>query len=222
MNKKYATMLSWLTTLLTPLFLLGLSLRILLTPLFLQIEYRMPYFPPDEYGFTTQDRLHFAPFVLEYLLSPGDTNILTAQRFPDGTPLYNERELSHMQDVKAITQSSINLWYASIISLLTLGWWAKSGKWWQDYLQGVKRAGWLLIGLVITIGLFAGMAFWQFFTLFHSLFFEGDSWLFLYSDTLIRLFPMRFWQDVFLSVALICLSGALILSIIKPSKTETA
>jgi integral membrane protein (TIGR01906 family) len=223
MNKIYAIILSWFTTLLTPLFILGLGLRILLTPLFLQIEYRMPYFPADEYGFSTQDRLQYAPFALQYLLNPGDTNILNIQKFPDGTPLYNERELSHMRDVKAVTQLSLKVWYGSILLLLLLGWWAKSGKWWEYYLQGLKRGGWLLTGLVITIGLFAGMAFWQFFTLFHSLFFVGDSWLFLFSDTLIRLFPMQFWQDAFLSVALICLSGALILIvIIKPSKTKNA
>jgi uncharacterized membrane protein len=57
--------------------------------------------------------------------------------------------------------------------------------------------------------LFGALAFWQFFTLFHGLFFEGDSWLFLYSDTLIRLFPIRFWQDVFLAAALITTGGGL-------------
>jgi integral membrane protein (TIGR01906 family) len=206
-NKIYATILSWLTTLLTPLFLLGISLRLLLTPLFLQIEYRMPYFPPDEYGFSTQDRLHYAPYAMQYLLKRGDTNILTGQRFPDGTPLYNERELSHMQDVKTVTQSSLILWYTSILLLLTFGLWAKAGKWWQAYLYGLKRGGWLIIGLVFAVGLFAGLAFWQFFTLFHSLFFEGDTWLFLFSDTLIRLFPIRFWQDVFLSAGLLTLGG---------------
>jgi integral membrane protein (TIGR01906 family) len=36
----------------------------------------------------------------------------------------------------------------------------------------------------------------KFFVAFHGLFFEGDSWLFDYSDTLIRLFPMPFWIDI--------------------------
>lgn len=218
MNKIYAIILSWFTTLLTPLFILGLGLRILLTPLFLQLEYRMPYFPADEYGFSTQDRLQYAPSALGYLLDPGDTNILEIQKFPDGTPLYNERELSHMRDVKAVTQSSLKVWYGSILLLLLLGWWAKSGKRWDYFLQGLKRGGWLLTGLVITIGLFAGMAFWQFFTLFHSLFFVGDSWLFLFSDTLIRLFPIRFWQDVFLAAAIITLGCGIGLAIgIRPN-----
>ena len=38
------------------------------------------------------------------------------------------------------------------------------------------------------------------FVVFHRIFFSGDTWLFLYSDTLIRLFPERFWSDTFLMV----------------------
>ncbi|MFL7871598.1 MAG: hypothetical protein AB8I58_22405, partial [Anaerolineales bacterium] len=61
MNNKLTSPLSYLTTLLTPIFLLGLGLRILLTPIFYNIEYRLPWFPPDTYGFTQEDRLHWAP-----------------------------------------------------------------------------------------------------------------------------------------------------------------
>ncbi len=43
---------------------------------------------------------------------------------------------------------------------------------------------------------------------FHHLFFQGDTWLFLYSDTLIRLFPERFWQQVFAFLALATLGEA--------------
>jgi uncharacterized membrane protein len=76
--------------------------------------------------------------------------------------------------------------------------------------------GWLMTGLALTIGaiVVVGIAvnpdvFWQFFTLFHELFFTGNSWLFYFSDTLIRLFPIRFWQDAFLLAAAIALGGGL-------------
>lgn len=71
-----------------------------------------------------------------------------------------------------------------------------------------------MVGLAVTIGLIVlvGMVinpdvFNVFFVAFHSLFFEGNSWLFLFSDTLIRLFPVRFWQDAFLLAAVIALGG---------------
>ena len=83
----------------------------------------------------------------------------------------------------------------------------------------------LIVGLAVTVGLIvvAGIVlnpnvFNSFFVAFHSLFFEGDSWLFLYSDTLIRLFPLRFWQDAFLWAAVIALGGGIALALgIKPS-----
>ena len=40
------------------------------------------------------------------------------------------------------------------------------------------------------------LGFDRFFTRFHELFFEGDSWRFSTTDTLIRIYPERFWEDV--------------------------
>jgi integral membrane protein (TIGR01906 family) len=214
------TILSSLVALLVPIALIGLGLRVLLTPVFLQIEYNMPYFPPDEYGFTKEDRLKWAPYALDYLVNNEDISYLGDLKFEDGTQLYNERELSHMDDVKRVTQGALRVWYGSLALLALLGVWAWFGEWWQAYRLGVMRGGWLMIGLAVTVGLIVvvGIAvnpdiFWSFFSGFHSLFFEGDSWLFLYSDTLIRLFPIRFWQDAFLMAAVIALGGGVALGI---------
>ena len=214
------TILSSLVALLVPIALIGLGLRVLLSPLFLQIEYSMPYFPPDEYGFTKDDRLRWAPYALDYLTNNEDISYLGDLRFDDGTPLYNERELSHMDDVKLVTQGALRVWYITLALLLLLGVWAWFGGWWQAYLLGLMRGGWLMIGLAATVGLIVVIGivinpnvFWNFFAGFHSLFFEGDSWLFLYSDTLIRLFPIRFWQDAFLLAAVIALGGGVALAL---------
>jgi integral membrane protein (TIGR01906 family) len=218
------TILSSLVALLVPLALIGLGLRILLSPFFLRIEYNMPYFPPDEYGFTKEDRLRWAPYALGYLTNNEDISYLANLKFEDGTALYNERELSHMDDVKLVTQGALRIWYITLALLLALGIWAWFSGWWTAYLLGLMRGGWLMIGLAVTVGLIVivGIAinpnvFWNFFAGFHSLFFEGDSWLFLFSDTLIRLFPIRFWQDAFLWAAVIALGGGIALALgLKP------
>lgn len=218
------TILSWLVTLLIPFALIGLGLRVLLTPLFLRIEYNMPYFPRDEYGFTQEDRLKWAPYALDYLVNNEDISYLGDLKFDDGAPLYNERELSHMDDVKLVTQGALRAWYVTLALLLLLAIWAWFGGWWQTYLLGLKRGGWLMVGLAVAVGLIVvvGIAvnpnvFWNFFAGFHALFFEGDSWIFLYSDTLIRLFPIRFWQDAFLWAAGIALAGGIALGLaLKP------
>jgi len=220
MKNKLKPVLSWIVTLLTPIFLMGLGLRILLTPLFYNIEYRMPYFPSDNYGFSQEDRLRWAPYAVDYLLNDADISYLGDLTFDDGSPLYNERELSHMHDVKVVTKGALRVWSVTVVLLAGLGAWAWFGKWWQALRAGLRRGGWLMIGLVLVIGLFGAIAFRQLFTLFHALFFEGDSWLFLYSDTLIRLFPIRFWQDAFLWAGVIAIGGALGLALGLKEKTS--
>lgn len=205
-----------LTSLLTLIVLLGFALRLLLTPLFLQVEYGMPGFPADEYGFTREDRLHWATFAVDYLTNREDISYLADLKFDDGTPLYNERELSHMDDVKRVTRGALNVFYLALAGLALLGLWSKRPQQWAAFRQGLKRGGGIMVGIagviaaVVVVGMFLiPDLFWSFFSGFHALFFEGDSWLFAYSDTLIRLFPIRFWQDTFLFAALIAVAGGL-------------
>lgn len=216
MKFKLFPTLSVLVSLLTPLALIGLALRVLLTPFFLTIEYNLPYFPPDEFGFTKADRLHWAPFALAYLITDADISYLSDLKFEDGSPLYGERELKHMEDVQNIVQGALRVWYVTLAILGVIAIAAWRGRWLPLYLNGLRRGGWWMAGFALALGLIVGVGiafspdlFWVFFTLFHSLFFEGDSWLFAYSDTLIRLFPLRFWQDAFLWAAVIALGGGL-------------
>lgn len=203
--------LTWFVTLLLPLALTFLGLRLLLTHAFLELEYRTPGFPSDDYGFNLQDRLHWSKLSVDYLLNNADISFLGNLTFPDGSALFTERELSHMQDVKNVVQPVLWIGYAVWAFLLGMGLWARFGGWWTEYVRGLRRGGWLSVVLLAVIGLFAGISFWQFFTVFHKLFFTGDSWLFLYSDTLIRLFPIRFWQDAFLFAGVLDLLGGLAL-----------
>jgi integral membrane protein (TIGR01906 family) len=211
--------LSYFISFLTPIALIGAALRILLTPLFYTVEYNMPYFPADEYGFTLQDRLRWAKPSVEYLANGADISYLGDLKFDDGTPIYNARELSHMEDVKGVVINTLGIWTIVLIILAVLAAYAKRGGWMPDYLDGLRRGGWWMIGLAAALALTVGVGiaidpnvFWQFFTSFHHLFFKGDSWLFEFSDTLIRLFPMRFWEDAFLWSAILALGGGVALA----------
>jgi len=205
--------MAWAATLLLPLALTFLGVRLLLTHAFPEIEYRLPGFPKDGYGFNLQERLHWSKISIDYLLNDADISFLGTLRFPDGTPLFNERELSHMHDVKKVVQPVLWVGYGTWLFMLGLGAWARYGGWWQEYVYAIRRGGWVTAALVVLIGVFGAISFWQFFTLFHALFFSGDSWQFLFSDTLIRLFPLRFWQDTFLFAGSLDLLGGLALGV---------
>ena len=88
---------------LIPIILVLTSVRLLLTDLFVRLEYNLPGFPVDRFGFTRADRVHHASIALDYLLNDDGIEFLGDQRFEDGSPVYNARELSHMVDVKAVT-----------------------------------------------------------------------------------------------------------------------
>ncbi len=189
------------------LFVMMTSIRLLMTPLFLTIEYNTPGFPPDAFGFTKEDRLHWANLSLRYLLNDEDISYLGDLRFEDGSPVFNERELRHMLDVKILVQQMIHAWVVLGIFILLTGVWAWRGKWLADFWLTLARAGWgilIVIGLIL-VGVVIGFS--ALFTGFHRIFFEGDTWLFNYSDTLIRLFPLRFWQDAFTLMGILSALG---------------
>ena len=190
--------LSWVVTIVTPFALVLAAVRLLLTPAFVNIEYRTPNFPADPYGFTLQDRLKWSLISLDYLLNDEGIEFLENQQFDDGTPIYNARELRHMVDVKNVVQGVLRVWYTALGILLVIGVWAWQAGWLEAYRGGLARGGWLTIGFVGTVVLFVVLAFGVFFVFFHEVFFDPGTWTFFYSDTLIRLFPQRFWRDAFL------------------------
>ncbi|MFZ6019888.1 MAG: TIGR01906 family membrane protein [Chloroflexota bacterium] len=193
------------------LFVMMTSIRLLMNPLFLTIEYNMPGFPPDAFGFTKDDRLHWANLSLKYLLNDADISFLGDLRFENGSQVFNERELRHMLDVKILVQQMIRAWGILGIFIFLTGVWAWRGKWLGEYWLTLSRAGWailIVIGLILA-GVMIGFS--SLFTGFHLIFFEGDTWLFYYSDTLIRLFPLRFWQDAFTLMGILSAGGGIAL-----------
>ena len=210
--KPLRTILATFTVLAIPFFMT--AIRLVMTPLFLQFEYNQPGFPPDPFGFEQEERLHWAQYALDYLLNDADVSYLGDLTFEDGTPLYNERELSHMVDVKVLVQQTMTAWIILGLALVATGLLAWRTGWMGNFWQSVSYGGWLTLGIVIAILIFVVLSFNALFTAFHRVFFEGDTWLFHYSDTLIRLFPMRFWQDGFIFVGAVTIVGGLVFGLL--------
>jgi integral membrane protein (TIGR01906 family) len=201
----------FIVALLTPLLILTTSMRIALSPIFYRFEYNLPNFPEDSYGFTKQERLKWANVSIMYLLGSISDKEFAEQKFSDGTPLFNEREISHMADVRNLTVDMLCLWRTLAVSFLiviNLGW---KNKWLSLLFAALGKGAKITVILILTILLLVLIDFSQLFTLFHQIFFTGDSWLFYLSDTLIRLFPMKFWQDLFIFIGSFCIILSLIL-----------
>lgn len=195
-------LLNWIMPLLVPILLLLIGVRILMSPLFLEVEYRTPNFPDDSYGFSQEDRLMWAPYVWDYVLKPNNISYLGDLEFEDGSEVFNDRELKHMVDVKVLAGWGLGALYTGLAIFLGLGIWAWRGGWWGNYRLMLANGGKITVVVLSLLIAYMLVNFNQIFVGFHALFFTGDTWLFLFSDTLIRLFPIRFWQDVFIMVGL--------------------
>ena len=201
--------------------ILTIAIRGLITPAYARFAYRLPAFPDDSYGFTFEDRLHWSEPSIKYLVNNEGISYLEDLKFEDGNPIFNERELSHMKDVKSVV-SGMRLAMAvlAIGILVSLQASIHSGKK-QYFLKAMHFGGWLTIGLILAILLFIALSFDTIFSWFHQLFFESGTWQFYTSDTLIRLFPLRFWRDAFIFVALQSLLYAGILIFFTRNKPQT-
>jgi integral membrane protein (TIGR01906 family) len=211
--------LAWVVAMITLVALVLTAVRILLTPAFLPFEYSMPGFPPDPYGFSKADRLYWSSIALDYLVNSEGIDFLGNLRFEDGSAVYNERELSHMVDVKIALQNALKVWMASLALLVGLGLWAWRGKWADEFRRGLRLGGWLSVFFVAGVILVVLLSFGVFFVGFHEVFFQPGTWMFYWSDTLIRLFPERFWRDIFIYIGLLTAGlGLLVVFLARPRR----
>jgi integral membrane protein (TIGR01906 family) len=187
-----------LVTLSIPLMLIVGVIRLLLTPAFVRFEYQLPHFPPDQYGFSADERLAYAQLSRRYLVTDAGIDVLEDLRFEDGSALFNPRELRHMKDVKGVVRGAFLAGYISTFVFLFGVIWAWVSDQRGRFKRSVFRGGWVTVLFLCAVLLLSVVGFQALFVIFHKVFFEGETWIFRYSDTLIRLFPMRFWRDAFL------------------------
>ena len=101
-----------LIPLLMPLFILMGVVIIVFRPWYISFQYNQSSFPADPYGMTKEERLSYGTDSLRYITngSLNDT-FLSSMKWPDGTLFYNDREVSHMKDVKNVFQKCRSIWF---------------------------------------------------------------------------------------------------------------
>ncbi|HEY89016.1 MAG TPA: DUF1461 domain-containing protein [Thermoflexia bacterium] len=184
--------------LMIPVLLIVGAVRVVTFPWFPAWEYRRATFPAAPLPAGERSRL--ARECIIFLNAPRDIERLAGLRLPDGAAAFNERELHHMSDVKEVYDA---LSVAALVALVLV---VSAGGVLQRRGSGAEVWGALSSGALMTLSALSllGMLMWlswdDFFVGLHRLLFPAGSWLFQYTDTLIRLFPMRFWQDAGLAV----------------------
>ncbi len=146
----------------------------------------------------------------------GETNIsLTVIK--DGKPfeLFNQREVTHLRDVKGLIRLDYWVLLGTLIYTLSYAgvslFWRKR-RYWRRLGWGVISGSGITLALMLALGLGALLDFDQLFLQFHLLSFSNEFWqLDPTRDYLIMLFPGGFWYDAALFCALATVGLAVIL-----------
>lgn len=137
--------------------------------------------------------------VVEVWLGPG-----TFTQEVAGEPVFDERERSHMVDVRGVVLRFYAVVLVGLAALLVSGVASRGSRWfWRAVAAG---AAGLALGAVVV-----GAAFLLFFdtafTFFHQLFFAEGTWSFdPATDRLVQLFPYRFWTETSVAIAVVGLA----------------
>lgn len=214
MSTPFARFLQILITLLVPVLLVLGSVRLLISDEYLAFEYGKTSFPGDPFGFDRAQRLAYASVNFRYVRENQPVEALAGLRLGD-RPIYNARELKHMQDVQKVYQTVMRIWHfalgLSLLAGLALAWQEETR---PALIAAFQWGGLLTAGMIAVVGVLAVVAWQVWFGVFHQVFFAPGTWSFNTSDTLIRLFPEKFWFDAAITISGLSLAGGLLLALV--------
>ena len=194
----------------TALIVLLSNLYAVASPAFIRREYGKLTFPSADL-YSDAERLVLAEATLHYMRSDEDETYLSNLQSQQQS-VYKAREISHLLDAKRVLNWALGLHAVASVLVIAVGVYS----WRQPnrravVLRFIGQGCLICFVLVMGVAILAYAAFDPFFVAFHRIFFQGDSWLFSYSDTLIQLFPVQFWIDATWGLALLSLAEAAVL-----------
>ena len=140
---------------------------------------------------------------------------IRAEVFGEERPLFSDKEVVHMRDVKRLIWGVYGVGAASLLYLLV---YTAVGLFRQrrDFVPALcRRSLWgsgLTVAIIAMVGFGSAVGFDSLFRAFHEVSFSNDLWkLDPRRDYLVMMFPQGFWFDATLFVGLAAIGGAVVL-----------
>ncbi len=210
--KVFNSTTKWLFSLCLPLLLLSASIAGAANSLTLYKYGFEKYNISQTTGLSEAELEKAATGLISYFNSAEENISLTVLK--DGKPfvLFNEREVTHLRDVKGLFRLDYRVLLGTLIYVLAyagLNVWRKERR---QLARGLVGGSIMTLALMLALGLGTLLNFNQLFRQFHLLSFTNELWqLDPSKDYLIMLFPSGFWYDVTLCCALATAAGAVVL-----------
>jgi integral membrane protein (TIGR01906 family) len=141
----------------------------------------------------------------------------------DGEPVLNDRERSHMRDVRTIFMGFFGVAAVLGVAAVTIAARRRDAVG-RARTWGAVRAGALaLVVALVVVGAGALVAFDVLFEIFHSIFFAGGTYTFDPStERLVQLFPFRFWQETAMAVGVVAVVLGAIVALVATRRRGSA
>jgi integral membrane protein (TIGR01906 family) len=211
-DRARTTLLPLLVAAALPAFFIGNALLVLLHPWLIDAQYALPGFPDDGLGLTGDERRELAHTGVQSIAVWDGAGIerLRDARLPDGAPAFGAREITHMEDVRAVVTGFAWAWVAGVVALFAGAFALRRRHEPAALARGLRWGAWLTLGSFAALALVMLVDFDAFFDGFHGIFFSGDSWRFADDDTLLALYPDTFWGVAAGATAALVIGQALI------------
>ena len=161
-------------------------------------------------GFSDADlRTATDAILVDLVIGPPDFDVEVA-----GAPVLNERERSHMRDVRTVFAGFFVIAVVLVIAAVVVvarrrGPTERAASW-----RAVRSGA---IGLIVGLVALGGVAFIAFdvlFETFHRLFFAGGSYTFdPATERLVQLFPFAFWQETAIVLGVVAIVVAIVVAL---------
>jgi integral membrane protein (TIGR01906 family) len=189
--------------LLLPLLIIGTSLRGLVTDRDLMLRGFRDNQVAATTGLDDPQLQRIADAFVAYFQAPPGQIQMQVTAFGQSRPLFNDKEVTHMEDVQALIQFFLRMQIvAAVVVVLRLGVGIALDRATAPIGRELLWSAGLMIALVGLVGVLSLMDFDALWTRFHQIAFRNDMWLLDPSrDYLIMLFPEPFWFTATLSMA---------------------
>ena len=208
----------WLFMLCIPLFLLTGFIAIALNSQWLYEHSFNTYGVEQTTGIEKAELEKAATQIIRYFNSSEEYLSVTVIKDGADFALFNQKEVAHMKDVKALVRLDYYVLLGTglfVLLFISLNIFYRRREFYRPLASAIFGGSSITLGLILILGIIAVADFNTFFTAFHLLSFANDFWLLdPNTDYLIMLFPGGFWFDCVMYIAVAIALSSLIAAIV--------